>query len=53
MRQGCQGDERWQISCATDALMDEVDGEKVERLYREHCGKDLVTRQNKLKTRMN
>ena len=38
----------------TDTPTDEVDGEKkVERLYGERCGKDLVTRRNKLKTRMN
>ena len=45
MRWMCRENERWQISCATDVLMDEVGKEKRgEKLDGEGCAKALATR---------
>ena len=45
MKWVCRGDERWQISCATDVLMDEGGKEKRgEKLDGEGCVKALATR---------
>lgn len=42
---GRRGNERWQISCVTEELEDEWDGERrVEKLCVEGFGMDLATR---------